>query len=70
MAATCERLGIAIPLARAARAPIGREDVERALAAAETRGEEMRAALARAREAEVEVIAARDEVLDRILALA
>ena len=70
LAATCARLGVSIPLALEPRAPIARQDVEGALTAAASRRAEMRAALERAREAEVRVIAERDAVVDRILALA
>jgi UDP:flavonoid glycosyltransferase YjiC (YdhE family) len=69
LAATCSRLGIAVPLALEPRAAIGREDVEEALAAADGGRGEMLEALARARDAEVAVIEGREEVVERVLAL-
>ena len=68
-AAACARLGVAIPLTLEARAPITREQVEAALAAADARREEMAEALAHVRDEELRVVARRDEVVDRILAL-
>lgn len=70
LAATCARLGVSIPLTAEPRGAIGPDDVEAALAQADARRDAMRAALRRVRAEEAAVIAQRDVVVDRILALA
>ena len=67
LAKTCERLGLAIPLAARPMAPITADDVNAALDRAERSRDAMRAALAVARRWELEVIDARPGVLRRIL---
>jgi MGT family glycosyltransferase len=68
-AATCERLGLSVPLARTRRASLTVAAVHAALDTVEGRRAAMAAALARARQEEERVIAARGAVVDRVLAL-
>lgn len=69
LAERCQALGIALPLGDAPRAPIDVQDVVGALDAIERRGGRMRQALEHARAWELEALAGREEVLDRILDL-
>jgi len=66
LARRCQGFGLALPLAAAPRAPIGREDVEKALATLLARREPMKRALAEARGWEVSVMGGRSAVLRRI----
>jgi UDP:flavonoid glycosyltransferase YjiC (YdhE family) len=69
LAACCQALGLAVPLAGAPRAALDPGDVGAALARVEAESAAMAARLARAREWEVEAIDGRDAVVRRILAL-
>jgi len=69
LAAKCQELGLAVPLAPAARAPVRPEDVATALAEVGRRREALTARLAEARAWEWRTIEGRDEVLDRIVEL-
>ena len=67
LAARCQELGLAVPLVKAARDPLDADDVGAAiddLIADDTR---IREALARARGWELDVIASREAVVDRLL---
>ncbi len=70
LAKRCRRLGLSIPLASAPRARVTPADVRRALDEVTARRTALRERLDDAREWELEVIAARGSVLDRIGALA
>lgn len=70
LAATCQRMGIAVPIGNALRGPVTTEMVQSALNELFSNTVSIRAALARARVLELEVIAARPAVIDRILGLA
>jgi UDP:flavonoid glycosyltransferase YjiC (YdhE family) len=70
MAARARELGIAVPLADATLAPVEAADVEAALDRVTAERDAIDAALARAREWELEAIAARPAVVERIMALA
>ena len=70
LAATCERLGLALPLAASPRGPIAAADVTAALDLLVRRRDAMRLALSRALEWERSTIAGRPAVVDRVLALA
>lgn len=69
LAAKCQAFGLAIPLTGAPRGAVTEARVHAALAALHERRDPMRAALAAAKNYELQVIAARPDVLDRILAL-
>jgi UDP:flavonoid glycosyltransferase YjiC (YdhE family) len=69
LAARCQALGLAVPLAGAPRAPLEPRDVAAALARVEAESAGMAARLARARAWEVEAMAGRDAVIQRILDL-
>lgn len=69
LAQTCERFGLALPLTETLRATVEREDVERALDRYAASREELLANLDAAREWELEVIAARPDVVRRIVEL-
>jgi hypothetical protein len=62
-------LGLAVPLSAGLRAPVSPGDVRLALAQIEHEREGLRARLAKAREWEQDVIAARGQAISRILAL-
>ena len=68
-AAKCSEFGLATPLSRAPVEPVAKEDVHAALGRVGKEERAMRSALAAAREWEVQVMAERPAVLDRILAL-
>lgn len=70
MARCCQRLGLAVALADAPRAELEASRVQRAIDGVLERREAFGARLAEARRWELEVIAGREEVLDRVLALA
>jgi UDP:flavonoid glycosyltransferase YjiC (YdhE family) len=65
----CRRFGLSIPLVDSPRGNLRPEDVRRALDDVAVRRESMLASLAEAREWELQVIAARDSVVRRILDL-
>ena len=65
----CQGLGLAVPLSAGLRAPVSPDDVRSALARVEHEREGLRARLAKAREWEQDVIAARGQAVSRILAL-
>ena len=69
LAARCQELGLALPLAGAPRAAIGERDVHVALGQLADRSAELRAQLRRAREWEIAVVNGRDHVIRQILAL-
>ncbi len=69
MAEKCRAFGLALPLADSPRAPIAETHVRSALAETSSRRPAMRTALCRAREWELEVIANRDAVVERIVDL-
>jgi UDP:flavonoid glycosyltransferase YjiC (YdhE family) len=66
LAETCRRLGLAIPLTNLPRGPLQEEKVRAALSELSRRGPASDAALAAARDQEIEVIANRDDVLRRV----
>jgi zeaxanthin glucosyltransferase len=66
LARRCEELGMAVPLAERPLQPVSPDDVLAALARVEAEGDAMRARLAEAREWEIETIAARGAVIDRM----
>jgi UDP:flavonoid glycosyltransferase YjiC (YdhE family) len=70
LAATCQRLGTALPLAPTLRAPLDDELVHAALDAYLDRRDALTAAVARAREWELDTIAGRPAVVQRIIDLA
>ncbi len=70
MAARARELGIAVPLAGAVLAPVSADDVEAALDRVTAEAPAMDEALARARGWELDAIAARPAVVERITALA
>jgi len=69
LAAKCQALGVAIPLTAAPRAAFTEKDVHAALDALHERRGALRDALAAAKRYELNVIAERPAVLDRMLAL-
>jgi UDP:flavonoid glycosyltransferase YjiC (YdhE family) len=69
MARDCQRLGIAVPLADAARAPLDAAAVRRAIDDVLARRHDVAARLEVARRWELDVIDGREAVLDRMLAL-
>jgi hypothetical protein len=70
LARKCADFGMATPLSTGVLEPLSKQDVHEALDRVERERESMRSALAAAREWEVQVMAERPAVLDRILALA
>ena len=70
LARRCQDLGLAVPVADAPRAPIAPEAVLSALDRLRTDRDAFRKRLAEARSWELRTIAARDGVIDRMLALA
>ena len=70
MATTCQRLGLAVALADAPRAELAPARVQRAIDTVLDQREAFAARLEQARGWELEVIARREQVLDRVLALA
>ncbi|MCC7010263.1 MAG: hypothetical protein IT184_15760 [Acidobacteria bacterium] len=66
LAATCQRLGLAISLTTSPMAPLSEEDVDRAFATFAAGRDRLTANLARARDWEMAVIASRPVVLRRI----
>jgi UDP:flavonoid glycosyltransferase YjiC (YdhE family) len=70
LAERCAALGIAIPLAEAPRARLGAAATERALRRIEGDRDAWRARLERARRWEVDTLARREQVIDRLLDLA
>jgi MGT family glycosyltransferase len=69
LAERCRELGFAVPLSDAPRGPVTETAVAAALAEVAGNGERMRACLRRARDWELDVIAGRDAVVRRLLAL-
>ncbi len=69
LAAKCQAFGLAVPLAGAARGAVTEQQVHAALATLHERRDPLRAALTAAKNYELQVIAARPDVLERILAL-
>jgi UDP:flavonoid glycosyltransferase YjiC (YdhE family) len=69
LAAKCQALGVARPLIAAPRAAFTEKDVHVALDALQDRRDAMRTALEEAKRYELDVIAGRPAVLDRVLAL-
>jgi MGT family glycosyltransferase len=69
LAARCREFGVAVPLAATPRAKLRPRDVRRALDEVAANREAMLASLERARDWELEVIADRESVVRRILAL-
>lgn len=69
MAETCQRLGLATPLADRPRAPLDPQTVHRRLEMIASKRGDFDARLAEARTWELETIAGRDAVLERMLAL-
>ena len=69
MAEKCRRLGLATPLSDSPRGAVTEEAVGAALARVAAERDSMRARLADAREWELDVIAGRDSVIERITAL-
>ena len=70
LARCCQRLGLAVALADAPRAELEAPRVQRAVDSVLEQREAFAARLERARGWELEVIAGREQVLDRVLALA
>ena len=70
MARCCQRLGLAVALADAPRAELEAPRVQRAVESVLEQREAFAARLAEARRWEIEVIAGREQVLDRVMALA
>jgi MGT family glycosyltransferase len=70
MARTCQRLGLAVALAEAPRAELETSRVERSIDTILDQLEAFTARLAEARSWELDVIAGRERVLDRVTALA
>ena len=70
MARSCQRLGLAVALADAPRAPLEAPRLRRALDTVLEQREAFAARLAEARRWELEVIAGREKVLDQVVALA
>lgn len=70
LAARCEKLGVAIPLAGTLRGPVSTEAVNEALRQVADRRGAMDARLRKLREWEIETVAGRGEILERIVALA
>ncbi|MEN3315648.1 MAG: hypothetical protein V7605_1882 [Acidimicrobiaceae bacterium] len=70
MAATCRRLEVAVSMARGAGQPVRRGDVDTALDRCQADRGRLEQALARARAWELDVIAHRPEVVERIIGLA
>ena len=70
LAATCQRMGIAVPIGNVLRGPVTTEMVQSALDEISRDAPSRRAALQSARDQELEVIAGRPAVFDRILELA
>jgi UDP:flavonoid glycosyltransferase YjiC (YdhE family) len=70
LAAKCQELGLAVPLCGTLRGRLGESDLAAALASLSRDADDRVARLRRAREHELEVIAGRDGVLERILDLA
>ena len=70
MARCCQRLGLAVPLADAPRAELEPARMQRAIDAVLEQREAFAARLAQARGWETEVIAGREQIFDRLLALA
>ena len=66
LARKCQQFGLAIPLTGTLRGPISGEDVDAALSELSRRREDMRASLAQALEWELQVIADRESVMQRI----
>lgn len=64
------RHGLAVPLVTEPRAPLSADDVAAGLAAVRDRRDDIEAALERARGWELAVVAGRDAVVERVLALA
>jgi UDP:flavonoid glycosyltransferase YjiC (YdhE family) len=69
LAAKCRELDLAIPLATSPRAPITPDEVTSAIDRVEAEGQRLRDGLRRARGWELDVIATRAAVVDRLLAL-
>jgi len=69
LAEKCRDLGVAIPLTDSPLEPVTAEDVEAALAELSRSRERMRARLADVREWELQMLAQRDLVLDRVVSL-
>jgi len=70
MAATCQRLDVAVPLVEAVGHAVEPRGVDAAIDAFVAARPRMDAALAHARDLELDVMARRQEVVDRIIALA
>lgn len=69
LARRCQEMGLAVPLADAPRAPLEARAVRGAVEEVLANREAFRARLAEARRWELEVIAGREAILDRVLAL-
>ncbi|HXE80795.1 MAG TPA: nucleotide disphospho-sugar-binding domain-containing protein [Vicinamibacterales bacterium] len=69
LAAACQRLGLAVPLADTPMAPVAPDDVQRAVTTVRGQSARFAEALARAHEWEREVIASRPAVLRQVLDL-
>jgi MGT family glycosyltransferase len=69
LAKRCQGLGLALPLADEPRGRVTEQDVTAVLAEVQARREDMRAALERAREWELAVVAGRGAVIERVLGL-
>jgi MGT family glycosyltransferase len=69
LAERCRRLGLAIPLTDSPMAPVTTEDVTAALSELSRRRDALRTRLAEARAWELQVVAERDSVLERIAGL-
>jgi MGT family glycosyltransferase len=70
MADCCHSLGLAMPLADSLRSPLDAADVRRRIDGFDAGGDAFRARLSDARAWEIETLERREEVVDRILALA
>ncbi|MBX3025791.1 glycosyltransferase family 1 protein [bacterium] len=70
LATRCRELGLAVPLVEARRGPVTVDDVRSALATVAAARERLRDRLREARAWELDVVAQRPRVIDRVLALA
>jgi hypothetical protein len=70
LAARCQAMGLAVPLGGTPRGPLSEADIAVALEALSRDADERAARARRARDQELDVIAGRDGVLQRIIELA